>query len=72
MTYTPDHMVVHLLYRQEQLRRDADAYRRGRPDHLPRTNRNRRVRAGARRASTAFRGRIRRSLDSLTEWPRPI
>jgi hypothetical protein len=69
MSYTPDHMLVHLTYRQQQLRQEADAYRRGRTARVvPR----RRARSAAGRAATTVATRIRRSVDSLTEWPHPV
>lgn len=69
MTYTPDHMLVHLTYRQQQLRQEAEAYRRGRTVRVvPR----RRARSAAARAATAVTTRIRRSAYSLTEWPHPV
>ena len=69
MTYTPDHMLVHLTYRQQQLRQEAEAYRRGRNVRdVPR----RRARSAASRAATAVTTRIRRSAYSLTEWPHPV
>ena len=69
MTYTPDHMLVHLTYRQQQLRQEAEAYRRGRTVRVvPR----RRARRAAGRVATIVATRIRRSVDSLTEWPHPV
>ena len=69
MSYTPDHMLVHLTYRQQQLRQEAEAYRRGRTVRVvPR----RRARSAAGRAATAVTTRIRRSVYSLTEWPHPV
>jgi hypothetical protein len=69
MTYTPDHMLVHLTYRQQQLRQEAEAYRRGRTVRVvPR----RRATSAAGRAAAAVTTRIRRSVYSLTEWPHPV
>ena len=72
MTYSPDHVVAQMLYRQQQLRREADAYRRNRPARSTRSTRDHHVRATAGQAVASLYGRIRRSLDSLTEWPRPV
>ena len=68
MTFTPDHLLAQETYRQDQLRREAEAYRRGRTARVAPRTRNRRTR----RTAAAIAYRIRRSMDSLTEWPRPV
>ena len=71
MTFTPDHVLAQMTYRQDQLRREAEAYRRGRTVRLaPRTRHHRNPRNH--RTAAAIAGRIRRSIYSLTEWPRPV
>ncbi|HEX5994191.1 MAG TPA: hypothetical protein VFY84_03510 [Jiangellales bacterium] len=69
MTYAPEHTFVHVAYRQQQLRHEADAYRRARGYRVvPR----RRTRGAVGKAAVAVVARIRRSVDSLTEWPHPV
>lgn len=68
MTFTPDHLLAQTTIRQDQLRREADAYRRGRTARLVPRTRNRRTR----RTTAAIADRIRRSVYSLTEWPHPV
>ncbi|HEX6233184.1 MAG TPA: hypothetical protein VFZ63_08660 [Jiangellaceae bacterium] len=71
MTYTPGHALVDLLDRPQQLRAEAESYRRARVGRNGRKA-DRRLRRAIARAVTTLGGRIRRSLDSLTEWPRPV
>lgn len=70
MTYAPELTLVHLTFRQQQLRQEADAYRRASSARVvPR----RRARGSAvSRAAVAVAARIRRTVDSLTEWPHPV
>ncbi|HEU4542625.1 MAG TPA: hypothetical protein VFR23_15970 [Jiangellaceae bacterium] len=71
MTYTPDHLLAQVTYRQQQLRQEADHYRRAHARPIPRP-RDHRARRAVGRAAASLAGRVRRSLDSLTEWPRPV
>jgi hypothetical protein len=72
MTFTPDHILAQTTYRQDQLRRDAEARRLGRTARLARRTRRRGRRQAVAATAATISGRIRRSLDSLTEWPRPV
>lgn len=71
MTYTPGHALVELLDRPQQLRAEAATYRRAYAGRNGRKT-DRQVRRAIARTVTSLGGRIRRSLDSLTEWPRPV
>jgi hypothetical protein len=72
MSFTPDHILAQTTYRQDQLRRDAEARRLGRTVRLARRTRQRRRRQAVAHTAATITGRIRRSLNSLTEWPRPV
>lgn len=60
MTWTPETIWAHVDYRQDQLRRDAEAWRRGRTLQLAR-QRDRSARRRARRIATAVANHLRQA-----------